>query len=485
MTYTPEEQKILANYFSNINGRVFALKNLPEHTKGALFARYSRSNKSLRRLFLDEFYKGQQCATNTDVGDTRASELYNKVFLGYGDDSVAQLGGAHIAVEGVSQICIKLIQRSRLMSFLEQSTRYVPYGVDQVYRSHGLGACVDATMRSCMNAYQSVLKEMTTVFTNSGGERGARAKALDVARGLLPAAATSNVGVYGSGQAYETLLHRLFASELPEANDVARLMLAELNKVIPSFVKRVPLADRGQRTVRYISGRDAVCRRASQVLFNGAKGVQTPTVCLLEFDRQGEAKVLEAILYEQSMVPASRIARRVSVMSEAAQAKLFDDYQGVRANRRHKPGRAFEEANYTFELTTSYGAFRDLQRHRLCTVTWQRLGTELGYTLPPELASQPELQEVYKEAMKQAADIHSQLPDSLEAQYVVPLAFKIRYRININARALCHMLELRTQPGGHREYIDVCREMHHQLVSVAGHQHIARAMSFVDHGDSQ
>ena len=478
MTYTQQEQEILSRYFTNVHGKVFALVNLPEHTKGALFARYSRSNKSLRRLFLDEFYRGHQHHNTADVGSTRAEELYNKVFVGYGDDSVAQLGGAHVAIEGISQICIKIIQRSRLMSFLEQSTRYVPYGTDQYHHEHGLGEEAEESIQACMSTYRLVLQEMTDWFSADGGKRGARAKALDCARGLLPAACTSNLGIYGSGQAYETLLHRLFASDLEEAQEVGRLLLCELKKVIPSFVKRVQLPDRGQRTIKHLWDRQVACRRSADVLFGGVRGNQgEPTVRLVDFDEAGEDKILAAILYEHAHVGSARIQERVAQTSFAAKQELFRHHAGVRTNRRHKPGRAFEEASYTFELCTSYGAFRDLQRHRMCTIMWQQLDTSLGYVEPPELTG--ELRDRFCDAMRQADKVYQTLPSALSAQYVVPLAYKIRYRVNINARALCHLLELRTQPGGHQEYIDVCRQMHALLRSQAGHQHIADAMSFV------
>src|SRR5256885_2467298 len=130
--FSPEERAALSPYFTNLDGPVFALVNLPEVVKGALFARYSRSPKSLRRLFLDEF---AQRVTDPHVagpapdemGLARAEQLYERVFLEYGDDSVAQLGGAHLACEQSSQLLAKVLERGRLAAYLEQSTRYVPY----------------------------------------------------------------------------------------------------------------------------------------------------------------------------------------------------------------------------------------------------------------------------------------------------------------------------------------------------------------------
>src|SRR6059036_3508810 len=134
--FTPDERERLAPYFTNLDGPVFALVNLPEVVKGALFARYSRSPKSLRRLFLDEFLgecglagaRERAAALARDAeGTERAERLSERVFFEYGDDSVAQLGGVHLACEGASNILTKVLEWGRLMAYLEQSTRYIPY----------------------------------------------------------------------------------------------------------------------------------------------------------------------------------------------------------------------------------------------------------------------------------------------------------------------------------------------------------------------
>ncbi|MFM8775609.1 MAG: FAD-dependent thymidylate synthase, partial [Actinomycetota bacterium] len=129
--FTDEEQETLRRYCTNVDGPGFALGNLPEVVKGALFARYSRSPKSLRRLFLDEFVGDLDLSGDKSFDATtgleRAEDLYEKVFVEYGDDSVAQLGGVHLACEQASNLLTKILERGRLMSYLEQSTRYINY----------------------------------------------------------------------------------------------------------------------------------------------------------------------------------------------------------------------------------------------------------------------------------------------------------------------------------------------------------------------
>ena len=267
--YTPDEADILRRYFTNLDGPVFALVNLPEVVKGALFARYSRSSKSLRRLFLDEFVDELDIAgdatLDATIGLKRAEELYERVFLEYGDDSVAQLGGVHLACEQASNLLTKILERGRLMSYLEQSTRYIAYdsrsdGRYRYYRDpdvlrSSLGTRYVGDMDRLFDAYSDLVPRMAEFFrsrypkapsdSDMVWRQAIRAKAFDAVRGILPAAALSNVGIYGSGQGYEQLLLRMRAHPLPEARDYAELMLAELRKVIPSFLSQVDRVDRG------------------------------------------------------------------------------------------------------------------------------------------------------------------------------------------------------------------------------------------------
>ena len=236
-TFTAEERAALAPYFTELDGPVFALVNLPEVVKGALFARYSRSAKSLRRLFLDEFLEpAGRPAEAGSIGTARADRLYERVFSEYGDDSVAQLGGVHLACEGASNILTKVLEWGRLMAYLEQSTRYVPYidRPDGGWKYHVpaeiehtlLATEFRAAMDFAFDTYARWLPDLQAHFrarypkspedSDSVYRSVIRAKALDTLRGLLPAATTSNVGLFGTGQAYEALLLRMFSSPLEE-----------------------------------------------------------------------------------------------------------------------------------------------------------------------------------------------------------------------------------------------------------------------------
>lgn len=504
-TFAPAEIDALTPYFGNVDSSVFVLTNLPEVVKGALFARYSRSAKSVRRLFLDEFLdqvsSGEHGTATT--GLARAERLYTKVFSEYGDDSVAQLGGAHIACERVSNVLTKVLERGRLMSYLEQSTRYVPYTdrpggqwkyvVPRELTDSALRTMFVERLDHAFDTYARWLEPLQDHFRAryprspndpEGVHRAAiRAKALDALRGLLPAATQSNVGIFGSGQAYESLLLNMQAHPLAEARDVAGLMLPELRKVIPAFLTRVDRVDRGLRWADYLAARRAETERVAQELVGGIEPPARSEVVLTDHDPDGEVKVVAAALYSASTLPHDELLATVRAMSVENRIRVLRAYVGQRENRRHRPGRAFERASYCFDVLSDYGAFRDLQRHRLLSIDWQSLKTAHGYTRPDAIEEVGALAD-WSRVMEESADLHARLDTAyspLVAQYGVSMAYRIRFYMQMNAREAMHVIELRTSPQGHPAYRRVCQQMHRLIADEAGHRAIAESMTFADH----
>ncbi|HEV2790836.1 MAG TPA: FAD-dependent thymidylate synthase, partial [Solirubrobacterales bacterium] len=305
--FTPEERALLAPHFTNLDRPVFALVNLPETVKGALFARYSRYSGTVRRLYLEEFAADAPAGGRPfdEEEGARAAQLYERIFVGYGDDSIAQLGGAHVACEWVSNILTKALQRGRLASYLEQSTRYIPYdkplpeGGYRFYRDEELGPEFRAAMDEVFAIYSRSLAEVEAWAAErwprgeepeGAWRRSIRAKALDLLRGLLPAATLSHVGIYASGQAYEQLIMRLMASPLPEARNYGGMILAELKQVMPSFVSRVDRPDRGGEWISYLERRREQTERwvARLGLDRRAEGNDAPAVELIHVDGSEE-----------------------------------------------------------------------------------------------------------------------------------------------------------------------------------------------------
>jgi thymidylate synthase ThyX len=516
--FTADERAALAPYFTNLDGPVFALINLPEVVKGALFARYSRSPKSLRRLFLDEFISdvggetpppsSPRLARGATIvpgpRTTRAEELYERVFFEYGDDSVAQLGGVHLACEGASNLLTKVLEWGRLMAYLEQSTRYIPYDDHPQgrWRYHvpdelagPLRGRYVATLDREFETYAAWLPRMrdflATRFPRGEGDSeqvhrlSIRAKALDTLRGLLPAATISNVGIYGTGQGYEQLLLRMRAHPLTEVRHYAALMLAELRKVIPAFLRRVDLPDRGNLWSDYLAEtREATHKEAQRLLGNTAAEPRAE-VTLSDFDPEGEVKVVAAALYAASHLPDDQLLAVVRRMTHEERLAVLQAYVGRRRNRRHKPGRALERTTYRFDILGDYGAFRDLQRHRLLSLEWQRLTPRHGFVIPEAVADAGGAAD-WRRVMDDSAALHEAITAAgLEevAAYAVAMAYRVRFYMEMNAREAMHVIELRSAPQGHPSYRRICQAMHRLIAESAGHRAIAATMSFTDHSE--
>lgn len=508
--FTEDERAILARHFTNLDGPVFALVDLPEVVKGALFARYSRSAKSLRRLFLDEFAaqgsgESSPPVAPGEVGVQRAEKLYERVFLEYGDDSVAQLGGVHLACEQASQLLAKVLEWGRLAAYLEQSTRYVPYDdrpggrwryhvPEEVVRAGpDLADRYRTALDRAFETYVRWLGPMQEFFRDLYPQTPddsdfvyrmtIRAKACDTLRVLLPAATRSNVGIFATAQAYEQLLLRMRADLLEEVRAYGDLMLSELRKVIPAFLTRVDLPDRGGRWSQYLgSTREAMAAVAGDLLA-GVTPAPRPEVTLSDFDPDGEIKVVAAALYAVGELPDDQLMDEVRKMSMDDRGRVLRAYVGERLNRRHKPGRAFERTSYRFDVLCDYGAFRDLQRHRLLTLEWQPLSPEHGFDTPAEVEAAGALDD-WTSVMEDSASLYQAMRDAglgAAAQYSVSMAYRIRFYMDMNAREAIHLIELRTTPQGHPVYRRVCQEMHRLIEEQAGHRAIAQAMRFVDH----
>jgi thymidylate synthase ThyX len=501
--FTDDERALLAPHFTDLDGPVFALVNLPEVTKGALFARYSRSPKSLRRLFLDEFVGESTASASEAVGLKRAEDLYERVFLEYGDDSVAQLGGVHLACEQSSQLLAKVLEWGRLAGYLEQSTRYVPYDDRPGGRWRYVAPPeIDASpladryrgvLDGAFETYATWLPRLQEFYREAFPKDPTdsdfvyrstiRAKACDTLRGLLPAATRTNVGIYASGQAYEQLLLRMRAHPLAEVRAYAGMMLAELRKVIPAFLSRVDRPDRGGAWSAYLAETRSATEAATARLLAGETALPQPEVALTEFDPDGEIKVVASALYAASELPDAQLLDMARSMTPEERGAVLHAYVGDRGNRRHKPGRAFERTAYRFDVTCDYGAFRDLQRHRMLTMEWQRLSPSLGFERPPEVEDAG-LGSDWDRVMEASAEMHGELVRRglvEAAQYAVSMAHRIRFYLHMNAREAMHLIELRSTPQGHPTYRRVAQVMHRLIED--RHPAIAAAMVFADHSN--
>jgi thymidylate synthase ThyX len=514
--YTADEQVLLAPYVTSVEAPVFGLRNLPEVVKGALFSRYSRSEKSLRRILLDEFVRAPESGFADLVGSGapgesqlvavgRAEAFYDRVLVGYGDDSVAELGGAHLACEEISNIAAKALEDARIgLSPLEKSTRYVTFNqrIGGRYRylreptimGSAYAGAYEAALDGLFDTY-TALMEPTLAVVRANNPRDAqtserayasatRAKACDLLRGLLPMATLTNVGLFGNGRAFEYLITKLRATALRELHDLADSMQRALDLLIPSFVKRAK-SERGQAYQEYLRRtRVQVAELVAELPIAGPAAPPAdlsgyePLVTLIDYDTDAEVRIVAAMIYAHSdltLEDAYAAARR---LEEQARNQLLQAYIGERGSRFHRPGRAFEEPRYVFDILADLGAYRDIQRHRMLTQERQRFGVQHGYIVPPELA-EAGLADPYRAALEYAAEtvqqIGAEFPD--EAQYGVPLAFRARWRMTLNLREVYHLAELRSAPQGHPSYRRIAQQIYAAVHAV--HPALAEGMRFI------
>jgi thymidylate synthase ThyX len=507
--FTDEEMRALAPYFTNVDAPVFGLK-LPQEVAGALFSRYSRSAKSLRRVFLDEFQGEAGVLPGADAasdGDAlkRARAFYDRVLVGYGDDSVAQLGGAHLAIEGVSNVTAQILEDARIgIAFLEKSTRYVRFdqrdarGDFPWFREPSLMAsrhrdAYVALMDRLFGTYTAQIDAMIThiekvlpiesvaVRHPKTGEplefadvkrdeellkaakrayaATVRAHACDVMRSYLPASTLTNLGIFATGQAYEHLLNRLLTHHSHECRALAVSMRRELDRLIPSFVKR------SGPSLWKESLRARAAAAAARIVPPGPPSVSPVT--LVDFDRDAEEKVLAALLYPLGDRPLAEVRSRVRALEPAERTALLVSLASGRKTRRDKPPRALEEASYAFDLVGNLGIYRDLHRHRLLSQERQPFSTAHGYDTPPEIVEAGH-GPLFEECMARAAELHEAVRKEhpAEAPYVVPFAFRVRWYVTMNLREAVHLCELRSMPQGHPDYRLVVQEIWRRIEEV-------------------
>lgn len=532
---TPAEADLIAPYFTNADRSVVALVNLPEVVKGALFSRYSRSSKGVRRLFLDEFFGRPELATDqvpssslssgADEARARAEAFYTRVLSDYGDDSVGELGGAHIAFQEVSQIAAKTIQDHRIgLAFLEKSSRYVPFddkvnGQYRYYRDHSLfashyGAQVIAHLDGLFDAYSAMLPRMITYLEHAHpvdeiefenaltGEiqkfgritddefrksaafayrSAVQAQACDLLRCFLPMATLTNVGVWGNGRALEYLLLNLFADPFAENRWLAHAGAQELGRVIGPFIKRAN-DEKGKHQQAYLRTQQATAQQLAHKYMPLADAPSSPSdrATLVHYDADAVDAVVGAILFGASDAAKCRVVARVHELSEAEKTEIVRSYIGTRGNRRHKPGRAFEHARYEFDLLINIGEYRDLQRHRLLTPDRQAFTTVHGYYTNAQIRAVPEIRAAYEQNMARADKLYREMADEFpnQVQYLVPYGYRVRYNIEINLRELYHWCELRTTEQGHPDYRLTSQQMYYAVRNV--HPLLVEGMTFVN-----
>jgi len=496
--FTEDEVNILKRYATNTNSNVFILKNLPEVIKGALFSRYSRSKLGLRSLLLKEFIQDdkfsllkknmQEVESDEEMLEVeKAKNFYNKILDGFGDDSIGELGGAHLAFENVSMIAAKAIEDCRIGgSPLEKSTRYICFDQkvnddylfykEPILLTSAFKDIYPSTCRLLFDTYSRLIPLVSELIEKKfpkqdGMSTGAynaalRAKTLDCLRGLLPASALTNLGVFGNGRFFENLIKKLNSHNLSEFQEIGKKAYDELYKVMPSFVQRTEPSNEYQisyfnfieqtrNNLKILASTHSNIMKANESKKDVQYGVN-----LIKCDPDSVYDVCASLLFEFSDENLLNLQKYCRTLPSEEIVRIFEAVSSTRTNRRHKSPRALENAAFTFEIIADFGIYRDLQRHRMLTQERKLLTCNFGYYIPDEIM-ETDMEIEYENAMEQARItydmIAKQFPE--EAQYVVPMAYNMHWYFTVNLRSLQWLCELRSSAAGHPSYRFVAHKM--------------------------
>lgn len=473
----------LSDLVTDSHGPVYVWTGrVPPQTVAVAMARLSRSKDDARIIYLKEFAIG--------TGD-EADEKARTFVTGYGDDSVAQLVYIQYVLDGISNVMTKRVERKRLGNYLERSTRYVQFdqrdenGKYPYYVPKNLPASLrkhyEVSLDSIFDAYSTLVKKMTKFIRaknrNLEGETGrsawlnsTRAAACDVARVLLPVATTSTVGVVQSAQGVEQLIIQLLSEPLQESQDIGMMLLREARKVVPMFLERADMPDRGGAITAFLANnRNAIRGLAGELLVAPTETSRIDNY-LVRYGPHDELDLVGGMLFEESSLTLREIEQQVSGWPDEQKVRVYRAYMGERLNRRQRPGRATEEAHFTWEMDgRDYGTFRDIQRHRLVdAMEWQRNTPHIGYEIP-HLAAEAGFEMEFNAAFEQSKELYDLMVEAgypTEAQYATLLGHEMVYRFTTNLRELFHILELRTGPAGHSGYRKICGDMYEELKAV-------------------
>jgi len=520
----------IRRFFTNSDQSVYALKNLPEEVVAYLFARYSRSRLSLRedlRNMIEAEDMGALigAGVSDDPGaafaqiQDKARAFAERYVLGYGHASVAEHGCVHLALEDISIIASKLVEDARLASYTEKSTRYVAFDPSKVYypppvmADPRLADDYQGTIRALLDAYVGWNEDFVAQIkarsprgekqTERAYEAASRATAFDLLRYLLPAATHTNVGLTLNARTLEHLITKLLSQPLKEGQELGRRIKEEAQHIVPTLLKyadhnayRAETGAAIMELAREVLGEETPTPGPSPVPGEGersreAGGLPFPSdsplplagegrgvgasVSLLFSDPDADDRLVAAILYGASQMPMEALLARIKTMDVDTKERVVDEYL-KRRGKHDAPGRALERLSCTVEMTMDYGAYRDIQRHRMATQTTQALTPALGHERPPEYETFGYAAQ-YEELMARAARTYARLWDAglvHEAAYALPLATRIRALFTWNLREVTHFVELRSARQGHPSYRKIAQEVYQ--VIAAAHPLIARYM---------
>jgi thymidylate synthase ThyX len=491
MSFSQEEITLLNKHVSDIDKNIYVIYNLPPEVIAVLFGYVSRNPLSFRENLL-KLIKGKELNIGRLI-DTfgnqgfdyseakeKARQFHERWIIGYGHSSVAEHAVASIAIEDVSILATKVIEDNRLASYTEKSTRYQIFDRNRYYKPKKImnspyGKLFEKTCNHFFDTYNETIPKMiefvkekyprTKDMDEKFYESISKARACDITRYILPAATLTNLAMTANARTIEHAITKLLSHPLDEMRDIGKLMKEEVLKIIPTLVK---YADYNP----YIDETNKAMEELTKNVMKFNRIVENKPVILVEFDPDADDKLVTVLLYRYSKYPYSQIKSLVKKMSQKEKEKVIDEFL-KRMGKHDMPMRELEHINYTFDIMIDYGAFRDIQRHRICTQTNQELTVEHGFDIPQEII-EAGFENKFKECMKMAVESFNEICKEFpkESQYVVPLAFRKSTLFTWNLRELHHFIKLRSSMEGHESYRKIAQQIFDEIEKV--HPFLAR-----------
>lgn len=545
--FTEEERKVLGEYVTNTAGNIFAWKlgeKLDSESSGALLSRYSRSAMTSREIFLKEFLpnrsKGREFfnAWLIDYGDdsiqemaggipvsteyisnVAAKELEDSRLASYiekssryvqFDKQIPGFGYPFYKGSDITESRLGTEYLELMQSLFDSYSRSIPVMADYIKKENPLEKQKFQIGREIVSGSEAIKHAdslgLSAEDLQKAYERSIKASALDIMRDYLPMSTLTHVGVSANARSYEHMILKLMASSLKESNGIGKGINDELKKIAPSLIRRVE-EEHGRESIKYMQTceyetRMAVSKAIASMNRDGSKPItikpgqktDSSTISLTNYtgkeyfkpDMEAVAVLVGTIIYvRESSLSLSESIKTARALPESDANAIIGAYVGERKNRRQRPGRAFENISYTFDMKGTVGAYRDLQRHRMITQERKLFNTEHGYVLREQYKAIG-ISEDYSEKMGRAADLHKKMSKELspeQAQYAVTFGYNARWYINTNARELFHIAELRTTPAGHPDYREMVQTVHKLVRDV--HPSMAKQMNFVNMDDTK
>ena len=478
---------MLDYFFTNLDKPVFFAKNFHPEVWALMQARYSRSTKGLREGFLEllkedpvnfdqlsQALSNKQNSAQMQSAVDKAIQFMEKWVLGYGHSSVAEGAIVGAGFEGVSILASKVIEDNRLASYIEKSTRYVKFDrssfyIDPLLKESEYGNEVESLVNELFETYENLSKPVleyvkSTVPLKAGEDesawkRACAARRFDSVRYLLPACTKTSLGWTVNARALAHGISKMLSHPLPEMQELGKLTREEGKIVLPSLLK---YADEKKFFIETEKAMPTLTHGyvdAQQFLGDPALPIAEP-VELVSYSDDADNLLVASILYRYSHLPFEKMRSIARNMQPADREKIWSEFCS-RISEFDYPLRELEHVSLTFDVLVDYGAFRDIQRHRVMTQTNQLLTTFHGYDTPPDIVAAG-CAEQYTIVMQKADKLFRKLYPSLpyHAQYVVPLAYRKRVLMTMNLRELYHFVKLRSTPAGHYSYRLIARLMY-------------------------